>query len=58
MKKQKSTRTEPTHTEYSLEEIARILGISRERVRQIERSALKKLRHPKVGKKLAEYRRQ
>ena len=54
MKKQKSPRTEPIHTEYSLEEIARILGISRERVRQIERSALKKLRHPKVGRKLAE----
>ncbi len=41
--------------EYTLEEIARILGITRERVRQIERQALKKLRNPEVGKKLKEY---
>ncbi len=41
--------------EYTLDEIAKILGITRERVRQIEAQALKKLRSPKVGKKLKEY---
>jgi DNA-directed RNA polymerase sigma subunit (sigma70/sigma32) len=41
--------------EYTLEEIAKKLGITRERVRQIERVALKKLKSPKVSKKLREY---
>ncbi len=41
--------------DYTLDEIAKHLGITRERVRQIEQAALKKLRHPKVGKKLREY---
>jgi len=40
---------------YTLEEIAKKLGITRERVRQIERQALKKLKHPTVAKKLREY---
>ena len=43
--------------EYTLEEIAEILGITRERVRQIEAQALKKLRRPAVGRKLKEYTR-
>jgi RNA polymerase primary sigma factor len=42
-------------SEFTLDEIARILGLSRERVRQIERAALKKLKHPSVSKKLREY---
>ena len=33
-------------SEYTLAEIGRRLGISRERVRQIEDEALRKLRHP------------
>lgn len=35
---------------FTLEEIAKLLGITRERVRQIEASAIKKLKHPKVGR--------
>lgn len=41
--------------DYTLEEIAKILGITRERVRQIEAQALKKLKTPKIGRKLKEY---
>ena len=43
------------HSEYTLDEIAQILGLTRERVRQIERTALKKIKHPKVSKKLRAY---
>jgi len=39
----------------TLEEIGLVLGVTRERVRQIEASALKKLRHPKIGRFLREY---
>lgn len=39
----------------ALEEIGLILGVTRERVRQIEASALKKLKHPKIGRILKEY---
>ncbi len=39
----------------TLSEIADILGITRERVRQIEHTALKKLKHPKISKELREY---
>ena len=31
---------------YTLEEIGEVLGVTRERVRQIETKAIKKLRHP------------
>jgi len=41
--------------EYTLDEIAKKLGITRERVRQIEKQAIKKIRHPVVGKKLRDY---
>lgn len=41
--------------EYSLEEIAKILGVTRERVRQIEAKALNKLKSPKIGKSLKEH---
>lgn len=40
----------------SLNIIAYILGITRERVRQVETMALAKLRHPKINKKLREQR--
>lgn len=41
--------------DFTLEEIGRILNITRERVRQIEASAIKKLKHPKVGRLLLIY---
>ena len=41
--------------EYTLDEIAQKFGITRERVRQIEQHALKKLRIPRVGRKLKVY---
>jgi RNA polymerase primary sigma factor len=37
---------------YTLEEIGRYLSLTRERVRQIEANALRKLRHPKRGRML------
>jgi len=39
----------------TLEEIGKELSVTRERVRQIENSAIKKLKHPKVGRKLKNY---
>jgi len=39
---------------FTLAEIGEFLGITRERVRQIENSAIKKLKHPKSTRKLRE----
>jgi RNA polymerase primary sigma factor len=39
----------------TLEEIGKELSVTRERVRQIESSAINRLKHPKVGKKLKNY---
>lgn len=39
----------------TLEEIGKELKVTRERVRQIESSAIKKLKHPKVGRALKNY---
>ena len=39
----------------TLEEIGKELSVTRERVRQIESSAIKKLKHPRVGRKLKNY---
>ena len=39
----------------TLEEVGDILGISRERVRQIEQNALRKLRSPRAGRALKAY---
>ena len=41
--------------DYTLEEIAKTLGITRERVRQIEQMAIKKLKHPNISRELREY---
>ena len=35
--------------------IGKELNVTRERVRQIESSAIKKLKHPKVGRRLKNY---
>ena len=40
---------------YTLEEVGRKMGVTRERVRQIEAQALSRLRHPTVRRKLREY---
>jgi RNA polymerase primary sigma factor len=39
----------------TLEEVGRAFGVTRERVRQIEVKALRKLRHPRLGKLLKDY---
>ena len=40
---------------YTLEEVGRKMGVTRERVRQIEAQALSRLRHPNVRRKLRDY---
>ena len=42
-------------TDHTLEEVAQVFGVTRERIRQIEAKALKKLRHPIHGRKLATF---
>ncbi len=42
-------------SDLTLEEIGLVLGVTRERVRQIEASALKKLKHPRIGRVLRNY---
>lgn len=39
----------------TLEEVGRLLHVTRERIRQIEAKVLRKLRHPRVGKKLRDF---
>ncbi|MEO1941263.1 MAG: RNA polymerase sigma factor RpoD [Campylobacterales bacterium] len=45
----------PDKSERTLEEIGKALNVTRERVRQIESTAIKKLRHPSIGKFLKDY---
>ena len=40
---------------YTLEEVGRKMGVTRERVRQIETQALNRLRHPSIRRKLHDY---
>ncbi len=42
---------------HTLEEVGRKFGVTRERIRQIEAQALKKLRHPSRSRKLRDYLR-
>lgn len=41
--------------DFTLSEIGEVLHVTRERVRQIEASAIKKLKHPKIGKIIKAY---
>jgi RNA polymerase primary sigma factor len=41
--------------EHTLEEIGKVFGVTRERIRQIEAKALEKLRHPTRSRKLASF---
>ena len=39
----------------TLEEVGKVFAVTRERIRQIEAKALRKLKHPTRAKKLREY---
>ena len=39
----------------TLEEVGKVFDVTRERIRQIEAKALRKLRHPSRSKKLRDY---
>jgi RNA polymerase primary sigma factor len=42
---------------YTLEQVGRKFGLTRERIRQIERLALRRLRHPSRSRQLRSYMR-
>ena len=55
-KLEKGTKmTQVKSGDFTLDEIAKMMGITRERVRQIEQMAIKKLKYPKASKNLRDY---
>jgi DNA-directed RNA polymerase, sigma subunit (sigma70/sigma32) len=42
-------------TEYTLEQIGKMFNVTRERIRQIETKAIRKLRHPARAKYLKDF---
>jgi len=42
-------------SEHTLEEVGRVFSVTRERIRQIEANALRKLRHPSRSQKLKSF---
>jgi RNA polymerase primary sigma factor len=42
-------------TEYTLEQIGKMFNVTRERIRQIETKAIRKLRHPARAKHLKDF---
>jgi RNA polymerase primary sigma factor len=40
---------------HTLKELGEVFGITRERIRQIQKAALRKLRHPNIRRKLSNY---
>ncbi len=42
---------------HTLKEVGVLMGVTRERVRQLEMRALRKLRHPRIGRRLKGYQR-
>lgn len=45
----------PVESEMTLEDIGKFFGVTRERVRQIEDRAMKKMKHPNIGRMLRNY---
>ncbi len=45
-----------TNTDHTLEEVGRQFSVTRERIRQIEAKALRKLRHPRRSRELRSFR--
>ena len=42
--------------QHTLEEVGKVFGVTRERIRQIESKALRRLRHPTRQRRLSQYR--
>ena len=51
---EKKTTSKKVHTR-TLEEVGKEFNVTRERIRQIEAKALRKLRHPSRSKKLKDF---
>jgi RNA polymerase primary sigma factor len=44
-----------TNTDHTLEEVGRTFSVTRERIRQIEAKALRKLKHPRRSRELRSF---